>query len=79
METGTKPRFRLKLQSPGSSEVEEGVDFYRMRRQIKGALKSAIAAHGPIHKNLIGSVLKRLEHEPVYKGIVNGREKKKAA
>lgn len=42
-----------------------------MRKQIKGALKSAISDHGPVTKNLIGSVLKRLENQPVYRRLLD--------
>lgn len=41
-----------------------------MRRQVQGALKSAISDHGVITKPLIGSVLKRLENQPEYKRLL---------
>lgn len=72
----------------GTSWIAHGPDCLKikvpdlrpaMRRQIKGALKAAISDHGPIDKNLIGSVLKRLESQPVYRSILDGRAQEKGA
>jgi hypothetical protein len=61
-----KPHVKLKLQESDTAALE-------MRRQVKGALKSCIADHGPITKPLIGSVLKRLEAQPVYRRLMDGK------
>lgn len=44
-----------------------------IKRQVQGALRSCINAHGPITKNLIGSVLKRLEGQPEYRRLTNDK------
>lgn len=41
-----------------------------LRRQIKGALKACLSDHGTITKDLIGSVLKRLENQPMYQQLI---------
>jgi hypothetical protein len=70
MDPKPKIKGKVTLELP-SQEIRE-----MMRRQIKGALKSCIADHGPVTKNLIGSVLKRLENQPAYRRLLNdnGRE-----
>jgi hypothetical protein len=45
-----------------------------IRRQVKGALKACISDHGPVTKNLIGSVLKRLEHQPEYRRLLGRKD-----
>lgn len=55
---------------PRRKEIAEA-----MRRQVKGALKSCIEDHGPVTKNLIGSVLKRLENQPEYQRLLNDGRK----
>jgi hypothetical protein len=46
----------------GRTEISENsnADFEWVRRQVAGALKSAIDAHGPISQGLIGSAAKRI-------------------
>lgn len=65
----TKPRIKLKVTRELPSDRQ-----LAMRNQIKGALKGCIHDHGPVTKNLIGSVLKRLEHQPMYRRLLNDRE-----
>lgn len=72
METShpVKPRIKLKVtpELPGPDKKQA------MRNQIKGAIKGCIHDHGPVTKSLIGSVLKRLEHQPEYRRLLNESE-----
>lgn len=42
----------------------------KLKKQIKGALKACIHDHGKITRDLIGSVIKRLENQPVYRNLI---------
>lgn len=54
-----------------STSLQEGAEKFRkkLKKQIVGAIKSTLNAHGRIDRGLIGSVLKRLESQQEYRSL----------